>query len=314
MADIIHATEHMTALDQTTIFIRHWRPQHTTSKPKAIFQIAHGLAEHSARYHDFAVFLAKQGFIIFAHDHRGHGMTAQAPEDLGHFGEQNGWRNVADDLKQVNDHIRDQFNDTPIILLGHSMGSFIVQTALLKYPALANGVILSGSTVPNVFLVNAALTLAQLDQRKKGTTGRCRIVDYLTFEPYNLPFRPNRTKADWLTRDEAIVDAYITDPKCGFVATTQLWIDLTEGLKHLYKKNSHSNLPTDIPYLLMAGDKDPVGSSGKGVIKLNNRLKSYQARVEMKLYNQGRHEMLNEINRQEVYQDILAWTNRRALI
>jgi len=298
------------AIDGTTLFLRHWRPNPDNAKPKAVVQLVHGLAEHSARYTRFAEQLVQQGFHVYAHDHRGHGSTAPSKAELGFFAEDKGWSKVVNDLKSVNERIRSEWPTTPLILIGHSMGSFVTQSALIQFPKLAEAVILSGSTVPSTFLLKSARWFAQCDKARHGPMTRCRIVDFLTFKPYNLAFRPNRTESDWLTRDPEEVDLYIQDPYCGFVATAQMWIDLSDGMLSLYRTKTHSKLPSHIPYLLIAGDKDPVGDKGKGVKKLGKRLKKYGATTEIKLYQDGRHEMLNEVNRDEVMLDIINWIHQ----
>lgn len=266
------------------------------------------MAEHSGRYEQLARKLVGQGYHVYAHDHRGHGFTAKSKSQLGHFDNKYGWRLVVEDLKTVNTLIRDKYIGTPVILFAHSMGSFITQKCLTKYPNIADGVILSGSTVPNTFLLKAAAILAKYEKKKNGPMSRCRIVDFLTFYPYNKAFRPNRTGSDWLSRDQAKVDAYEADSRCGFVSTAQMWIDFSTGLLELYKKESHSRLPSHIPYMVLSGDRDPVGNNGKGVKRLHKRLLSYGVKhAHLKLYPEGRHEMLNEINCEEVEKDILDW-------
>lgn len=293
--------------DGHKVFLRHWRKEANGSSPKAVIHIIHGMAEHSARYERLAEQLVNQGYHVFAHDHRGHGFTARSKNQLGHFGDRYGWRQVVEDVKVINDLIREVYPTEPLILLGHSMGSFITQKALIKYPKIADGVILSGSTFPNRVLAKSAKMLATLDKRRNGPESRCRTVDFLTFYPYNKAFRPNRTDSDWLSRDPEAVDAYVSDERCGFVCTSQFWIDFSEGLLELYSKKHHSQLPTHIPYMIFSGDRDPVGANGKGVKRLYKKLCGYGANVHFKLYPQGRHEMLNETNKGEVEQDIMAW-------
>lgn len=301
-------TQEFKAPDGTVIFARHWRPTKAKTTPPAVVQIFHGLAEHSERYEHFAEQLVADGYHVFAHDHRGHGYTAKNKSELGLFDSNYGWRLVIEDGKHINDFIREQYIGIPIITFGHSMGSFILQKCLTKYPKMTNGVILSGTTVPNKLLVKSALTVANLDKARSGALTRCQIVEYLTFKPYNKAFKPNRTDSDWLSRDNAAVDAYVADIRCGFVSCAQLWIDLSKGILELFDSKIHSKLPKNVPYLILGGDHDPLSNKGKGSKKLEKLLKSYKiSSVDLKLYADGRHEMLNEINRDEVEKDICYW-------
>jgi alpha-beta hydrolase superfamily lysophospholipase len=304
-------THNITMSDGKKVFVRRWEGSQSNQNPTAIIQVVHGMAEHSARYERLAERMTKHGYTVYAHDHRGHGFTAQSPKELGHFADRYGWRLVIEDVKTVNELIRSQHPDLPVIVMGHSMGSFILQKCLTKYPDIADAVMLSGSTLPNLLLVKAAKALANYDKNRQGPRARCRSVDFLTFYPYNKAFRPNRTEADWLSRDTAVVDDYIRDERCGFVGTHQMWADFSDGLLELFSKDNHSRLPKDIPYLIFSGDRDPVGSKGKGVKKLYNKIKRHGVKsVQLKLYRDGRHEMLNEINHHEVEKDVLDWLRR----
>ncbi|MGE0152822.1 MAG: lysophospholipase [Reyranellaceae bacterium] len=279
-----------------------WRPN---GAPRALLFIAHGMAEHAARYGEFAAALADRGILVQAHDHRGHGRTARSAEELGFFAEENGWQRVVDDVKEHLAAARQRHPDLKIVLFGHSMGSFVAQQILYETPGLVDAAILSGSNGKPLRLASVGRLVARLERLRLGKHGRSKLLTGLSFGPFNKRFAPNRTEFDWLSRDAAQVDAYVADPLCGFACTTQFWIDLLDALPELARQKNRDRVPEALPLLIFSGDEDPVG------VNLSELVKGYRGNgmthVAVRLYPGGRHEMLNETNRQEVRADVLAW-------
>ena len=277
--------------------------------PKAVLQIAHGMAEHAQRYDAFAQAMAAQGFAVYASDHAGHGQSA-LPEHYGFFYPEDGWQRVVEDLHLVHRATADRHPGCPHMLLGHSMGSLLARSYMASYGDTLRGVILSGTAGPNPLLPFGKL-LAGLCMRLRPPHTPCKIIDKLVFSANNKSFAPARTPSDWLSRDTAAVDAYIADPACGFVFTATGYRDLFDGLSSIQGESWAAKVPRSLPVLLFSGESDPVGAMGKGVRCVEKALRAGGVEdVTCILYPQGRHEMLNEINREAVYADILAWTAR----
>lgn len=299
------------ASDGEEIFAYNWRPEDENNNVKGIVQIAHGMAEAAHRYKRFAEKLVKEGYIVYANDHRGHGKTAPSLDEIGYIGP-DGYNRMVQDMKEFTDLIRDRENkDLPLFLFGHSMGSFLAQRYISHYGDNIQGVILSGTSGDQGFVLNIGISIAKREVAKKGPKARSPRLNNLSFGSYNKKFEPSRTEFDWLTRNEKEVDKYIKDPYCGGIFTTSFYYDFFKGLKENFEKSNLENIPKNLPIYIFAGDKDPVGNMGKGVLKL---VKCYQRLgikdLEYKLYKDGRHEMLNEINRDEVMEDVINWLDK----
>lgn len=295
--------------DGTKVFVYNWIPDNNV-KAKGIVQIAHGMAETAARYEEFAEYLTRNGYIVYANDHRGHGKTAGNVENLGYLADEDGFHWLVKDVHQLSEIIRKENPDLPLFLLGHSMGSFVTQRYIMLYGSELKGAILSGSNGKQGLILNAGLLLAKNEIKKQGRKAKSYRLNKLTFSSYNKAFKPNRTEFDWLSRDNAEVDKYLKDPFCGTVFTAGFYYDFFKGLKEIEKKDNLSLVPKDLPIYILSGDKDPVGKYGKGIINLFNTYKNYGIKdVTYKLYEGGRHEILNEINRNEVVNDIVHWLN-----
>jgi alpha-beta hydrolase superfamily lysophospholipase len=299
----------LVAEDHHTIFVRHWQPAAKT-KIKGVIHISHGMAEHSARYTATAHALNKKGFLVYAHDHRGHGHSASGI--LGHYADSNGWKKVVGDFSTVQKHIITAHPELPKFLLGHSMGSFITMAYLRQPVSHLNGVIISGSNFDHPAKYKALKPVIRAEVMRQGATGRSPILEFLTFGSFNKPFDPPRTKFDWLSKDASEVDKYVNDPLSGFFCTNKLWEDLVQGLISISTKASFDAIEHKLPIYFFAGDHDPVGQYGKGVAMLAQRfIASAHQDVSLKLYPGGRHEMLNETNASEVINDIVAWLKHR---
>lgn len=287
-------------------FVYKWKPEENI-KIKAVLQIAHGMAETASRYERVAERLTKEGYIIYANDHRGHGKTAKEIEKLGDLGE-DGFNAMIEDMHELNKIIKKENPNIPIFLLGHSMGSFLTQRYICLYGKELEGAILSGSSGSKGMLTDIGRFLAKREIRKIGRSGKSKKLDKLSFGGYNKAFIPNKTNFDWLSRDEKEVKKYIDDPFCGTIFTAGFFYDLLGGLKLIANINEVSKVPKNLPIYIFSGDKDPVGQNGKGVLKLVRAYKNQGIKdLTYKLYRDGRHEMLNELNKDEVIEDLLTW-------
>ena len=282
------------------------------NKPKAVVQIVHGMAEHAARYDDFATFLVKNNFIVFANDHRGHGLTAGKYGNTGYFADKNGWSIVTDNVFQLSEIIKKEYPCIPLFIFGHSMGSLIVRSFISVHPNAIDGIILSGTSYNPKFLLLFGKTVANIQRFFKGKKHRSKLLDTLSFGSFNKKFNPARTKFDWLSRDNKQVDLYINDQFCGFVCTTSLFSDMFNGILKIQKNYVIAKTPAELPVYIISGEKDAVGNYTKGVKKVYELFIRNGAKdVEMKLYKECRHEILNEINKEEVYSDIVKWLNSK---
>ena len=284
-----------------------WTPE---GGPKAVVQIVHGVAEYAGRYDHFARYLADHGFVVCGEDHLGHGKTVDDGK-YGYFGKKDGWTLVTSDVRRLRVLMGEKYPGIPYFLLGHSMGSFLARTYLCAYPGTADGCILSGTGQEKPALVAAGKAVASAICAVKGPETVSALVDKLSLGAYNKQFAPNRTTADWICRDESVVDAYLKDPFCTFKPTAGMFRDMMGGLQYISSEEALSRMDPSTPVYLFSGDRDPVGSNGEGVKKVYGFFKDHgTADLTMKLYPGGRHEMLNEINKGEVYADVLAWLEK----
>ena len=291
------------ASDNTPITTHFWSEQ---KKPKAIIQIVHGMSEHSLRYDHVAKFLLAHGYAVFANDHRGHGRTANA-QDKGHYADKDGWNLIIKDLFEIRETIQAKYPNVPVIMIGHSMGSFMTQQYMIRHGRNLKGVILSGSNYESPALMQAARILPWLESQRIGPRGKSTFLDSISFGSFNKEFKPVRTTCDWLSRDPEEVDKYLNDPLCGFLCTNQLWIDLLGGLSQIFDKENQKLIPENLPILIMGGSKDPV-SKGKGLEKLQRSLRAAGVKnVDCKIFQGARHEIFNESNKSEVLEYMLQW-------
>lgn len=303
---MIKETFSFRAEDGLEIFVYKWSSD-KNKKAKAVLQIAHGMAETAARYEKLGEELTKQGYIIYANDHRGHGKTAKEVDKLGDLGE-NGFDAMVDNMHQLTEIIEKENPKLPIFLLGHSMGSFLTQRYICLYGKKLKGAILSGTNGSIGVMADVGRIIARREIKRIGRSEKSERLDKLSFGGYNRAFKPNRTKFDWLSRDEKEVDKYMEDPFCGTIFTAGFFYDLLGGLKLIANKNEISKIPKDLPIYIFSGDKDPVGKNGIGVLRLVKAYKKLGIKdLVYKLYTEGRHEMLNELNRDEVMKELLLW-------
>jgi len=278
-----------------------WEPE---AAPTAVIQIFHGLGEHSARYDRFAQAAVDHGYAVCAHDHRGHGPAA---ENIGFFAAENGWDLLVSDGHLVTQFLQQRFTKQPLVLFGHSMGSFVAQSYAMRFGNDLGALILSGSTWPSRIEAKIARLLAHFIAWRRGKHSASPFLDKQGFGNFNKRFEPARTDLDWLSREQGEVDAYIDDPLCGGPYTTGLWIDLLGGLLDFSSDQALRRIPEKLPTLITGGADDPVGGE-QGMRALASRYeKTGHVNLSMKTYDGGRHEMLNETNRDEFTDDLLGW-------
>ncbi len=272
---------------------------------KGVVQISHGMAEYSNRYARFAFELCKAGYAVFISDHVGHGSSIADKEMLGYFGD-NGDETFIEDLKALSDIAKSEYPDLPFYMLGHGMGSLIARKYTAKYGYLLDGVIYSGTSGENPML-GFGLYLAKTLIKQNGPMYISDILDTMAFGAYNRKM-PKRTECDWVSRDEKEVDRFIADELCGYKYTVSGMRDLFLTLKAVSSRRWYSSIPLSMPIYLISGSMDPVGDYSKGVKEVYKTLKKTGHKyVTMKIYEEARHEILNETNRKEVYGDIIEW-------
>lgn len=299
---------YFTSSTKEEIHARIWKNEEI-KEYRGVIQLVHGMQEHIGRYDEFAQVLAHNGYIVIGHDHLGHGDTAKKEEDFGYFAKKDGWNSLAKDVHILQNKVSKEYPELPYVIFGHSMGSLVVRTYLTKYQDKLAGVILSGTSGQKSGLIVGQI-LTKLIMLFRGDRYRSSLLEYLITGSFNKKFKPNRTKADWTTRDEEVVDKYQKDPKCGFNFTTNGYLNLLQGSYYL-SKQKNINKTLNVPILLISGDKDPVGGMGKGVIRVMNMLeKAGLDKVTIRLFKDARHELLNETNKGEVYYVIFNWLNK----
>lgn len=274
---------------------------------RGVVQISHGMAEYSNRYAGFALELCKSGYAVFVSDHVGHGSSVADKNMLGFFGE-NGEETFVEDLKALTDIIKSEYNDLPLYLLGHGMGSLIARKYTAKYGYLLDGVIYTGTSGQNPAL-GVGIQLANTLIKQNGPYYRSELLDTIAFGAYNRKTE-KRTECDWVSRDTREVDKFIADDLCGYKYTVSGMKALFLTLKAVSTRRWYNSVPLSMPILLLSGSMDPIGDYSKGVNEVYKTLKKTGHKyVTLKLYEGARHEILNEINRKEVYEDIINWLN-----
>lgn len=295
---------------RTLIHVNQWTP--VSREIVGVVQIAHGVAEYGARYAPFAQYLCSRGFAVAANDHLGHGKSLIEGGPIVYLGENDGWQHVVDDMEELRRRTAKAFPGKPYFLFGHSMGSFLSRTHLIRYPGRLSGCILCGTGHPSPAVIAGGKLIADREIKRLGKKAYSAKADDLAFGAYNKRFSPNRTKVDWISASEANVDAYIADPLCGGNATLGLFRDMLDGLTFITRQSNIEQMDKDLPVLFIAGDQDPVGDMGKGVRKAHDCFRKAGIRdLHIKLYHGLRHEILNEASRQYIYKDVSDWLEAR---
>jgi len=297
------------ASDGAALFVNHFEPDPPRTVRAAV-QLVHGMGEHGARYERLARALCERGFAVFAADCRGHGQTAASEADLGHFADRDGWEKVVGDVRALGEHVAATHPGVARVLVGHSMGSFIALDFLTRFGDTVHAAVLSGSAPSAGPLGWIFRALASAERLRLGARGESALLRALLFGRFNSAFEPARTPFDWLSRDEDEVAKYIADPRCGFVLRAGSFADFAAGLSRFQQRRVLSRIPHALPVYLIAGEVDPVGG-GAGVTRLAEELgRAGLERVDVRIYPGGRHEMLNETNRDEVTRDLCAWIEK----
>lgn len=284
---------------------RLWLPQ---GEPRAVVQVAHGMAEHIDRYDATAKALNAAGFAVAGHNHLGHGEKAGR---LGYFAKKGGWDALIADAHALRQATQAAYPGIPYFLLGHSMGSFVARGYALKHEKGLAGLILSGTGHFDPPVLAVGLLIARVQCALGGGQKPSGILASMSSAGYNKTYGQARTTFDWLSSDNAVVDAYIADPFCGFPFTARAYRDMFEGLTRLYPRKLTA-MEKDIPVLLFSGADDPVGTYSKGVKKVAEEIRRAGVRdVTVKLYEGSRHEMLNEKGKERVWADVIGWMEER---
>lgn len=294
--------------DGRHILVDLWCPEH----PVALIHLFHGLGEHPARYGRFARHCNQQGIAVAAHNHRGHGENGPENE-LGHFADTGGWEKLVSDAALVQDTLLRQMPDVPLILLGHSMGSYIAQSFLMRGHGAVSALILSGSAFNSRLQLKLGHWISAIESLRLGKAGVSGLLNKMGFEEFNKGFAPNRTAFDWLSRDPDQVDKYVADPLCGADSSCRLWFDLTGGLLEVTSTRALRKIRADLPILITGGSADPVGGQ-TGLTRLAKEYeKTGHTRTSLKIYPEARHEMFNETNRDEFFADVTQWLSAAVL-
>ena len=292
--------------NETIIHGCRWEPD---MEPKGIIQIAHGVTEYIERYKWFALQMAKEGYIVVGNDHLGHGLSVAKGNHKMYFGPEGSWNYAVKDLKTCMEMTKEEFPNIPYILLGFSLGSFLVRTLLIDYPEeKVDKVILIGTGQMSPVAIKIAKMLAESEAKKAGDFNSTQKIHDLTFGTYNKRFSPNRTDYDWLCANNEELDCYINDPQRGGDFTAGLFRELLNGMLYTSKVSNIQKMNTNIPVLFLSGADDPVGDFGKGVKKACNAFKKAGVKnIRSKLYSKDRHDILHEKDRKAVFCDILDW-------
>ncbi len=297
----------VSANDGTSLHTYRWLPD---GPPRAIVQLAHGMAEHASRYERFAQALTGAGYAVYANDHRGHGQTASAA-DHGYFADHDGFNTVVTDMSTLSEFAQAEHPGVPLVLFGHSMGSFLSRAYAAQHGARLAALVLSGTGGDPGPLAAVGKRVAGVQARLRGRHHPSGLMDKLTFGQFNSKFKPNRTAFDWLSRDDAEVDKYVADPLCGNVFSAAFYADLLGGLQQINSSSAFAAVPRDLPILVMSGELDPVGDNGKGPREVADKYrKAGVTDVTTTIYPEGRHEVLNDSNRDEATADVLAWLDQ----
>lgn len=281
-------------------------------QPKGVVYIVHGMSEHAARYNEFALYLNQQGYLVFSSDIRGHGKTAGSLDKVGMFAMQDGWNKVVNDVITFSKQLDHKYGNLPLYLLGHSMGSFIARSVAILSPPEIDGYIFSATAGHPGLIGKVGVKLSNLNLKMMGKKNRSKMMTQLAFGDFNKKYEDKRTEKDWLSKDAEIVDAYIADPYCMQTFTSQFYNDLLSGVLAINETYHIRKMETNKPILMFAGDMDPVGDYGKGPKEVYDKFKKAGIDdVTLKMFESGRHEMLNETNREEVFEMIVEWLDSK---
>ena len=287
-----------------------WIPE--MEKPVCIVQIVHGMAEYIDRYDEFASYLAEKGILVVGDDHLGHGKSVSHGEPYGYFCKEDAPTVLVRDEHRLKKMTQEQYPDVPYIILGHSMGSFITRNYLLRYGGGISGAIIVGTGMQSKPVLICARALAAAQRVFCGSKHISELLNIAAFGAYNKRIKPHRTNFDWLSRNEDNVRRYMADPLCGFTFTVNGFQTLFQLIWNLHDEKKLQEMPERLPVLFVSGEEDPVGNYGQSVKRVyESFLRAGMDNVQMKLYPEDRHELLNEVDRENVYGDIYRWLLQR---
>ena len=300
----------LTTADGHVMHYYRWLPAEST---RASIQIAHGMGEHAARYDWAAGKLNDAGFAVYAQDHRGHGRSS-APDDYGDMGE-DGWNRTIEDAAEFRTLIRQNHPDLPHAFMGHSMGAMLAQQYLYRFGGDLNAAVISGSPgIGSSIQGWLSHTIARFEAWRLGPAGESELLQNMIFGKSNDPFdSEDATGFEWLSRDSDQVSRYVSDEGCGFVLRAGSLANLMAGAREAGKRANIARIPAELPLYIFSGAADPVHSEEKGLARLLTRYREQVERIDYRLYEDGRHEMLNETNRDEVIEDLISWLRRTLL-
>ncbi|MBR1752688.1 MAG: alpha/beta fold hydrolase [Ruminococcus sp.] len=273
---------------------------------RAAVQMSHGMCEYFLRYKHVGEFLNENGIAFFGNDHLGHGNSIASDDDKGYFAPENGWQTVVEDMYTLNKMMKERLPGVRFIMFGHSMGSFLARAYMVKHASSIDGAVICG-TGDGISGASALLTVCEAVKLAKGERYRSEKINNVAFGKYNERFTDENDPCSWLSRDLAVRDKYRVDPKSSFIFTVNGFENLTKVLYYVSDDRWYDAVRKDLPIYLIAGTDDPVGSYGKDVTAVYDKLKDRDCQVEIKLYDQARHELVNEINKDEVLSDILSF-------
>ncbi len=282
-----------------------WRPEGSV---RAILLIAHGMVEYIDRYDDFARYLCMRGFLVSGHDHLGHGKSVASEADLGYFADKNGFNCLIEDVHRHRERVASEHPGMPVFVLGHSMGSFVIRNYIQRHAEGLSGAVVMGTGNQPRIAALAGRAVSGFLMKTKGPRYRSPFVDSLALGGLNKPFKPARTKNDFISSDPQVVDRYCADPLCSFTFTVSAYHDMFGGMLNLSDRSRLAGMPRTLPVLLASGGQDPLGDMGKGIEKLCGAYRELGMQdVTLRLYPGDRHEILNERDRETVYADVAAW-------
>ncbi|QNM85820.1 lysophospholipase [Polaribacter pectinis] len=310
---MVFITDTYKTKDEETIFYYKWEVKKMPLK--GIVQISHGVGEHAGRYHSIAKLLQEKGYEVYANDHRVHGKSAENKNDLGFYDGDNYFDDAINDMRQLTEIIKNEHPNKKIILFGHSMGSLLSRDYVTKYGDDLEALILSGTASFMKGLGTFGLYSAKVISKFKGRERSNQLLKSVFFSEFNKKFKPNRTKVDWISSDENEVDLFEADPYRIEDFSLSVFLDILKGSKKINEKSTFKKTPKKLPIFIFSGDKDPVGEMGEGVKRVAENYKKAGIKdLTLKLYKGGRHEMLNEVNKEEVQQDVINWLEKRTKV
>lgn len=287
------------------IYCNIWLDEET--EPKGIFQIAHGVSEHIGRYEEFAEFLAKNGYIVCGNDHLGHGKSASCEDEIGFFAEQDGDIRLVDDMHILSIIMKKKYPNIPLYLFGHSMGSLCARVYASNFGNELNGLILCGTGE----LPSSAVVLEQpLNFLCNKLGAKAEISNSLFDKISTIGIKDKKTDKDWLSRNEENVQRFLDDPLCGTDMKLGAIKDIVSLANSACSTQWAASLPENLPIMIISGAKDPIGFNGKGIIAVSDNLEEAGHSPEVIMYPGDRHEILNEDNRENVYNDVLSWLSK----